>query len=66
MSDALLFFDEADAPFGNRSDVKDSHDRYANLNIAYLLQYMETYSGLVVLATNLRSAIDEAAVRHLD
>ena len=63
---AVLFFDEADAIFGKRSDVKDAHDRYANIESAYLLQRMETFDGLAVLATNLRANIDEAFTRRLD
>ncbi|HYQ17178.1 MAG TPA: ATP-binding protein, partial [Polyangiaceae bacterium] len=62
---ALLFFDEADALFGKRSEVKDSHDRYANIEINYLLQRMEAYSGLAVLATNMKSALDQAFMRRL-
>lgn len=62
---ALLFFDEADALFGKRSEVKDSHDRYANIEINYLLQRMEEYSGVAVLATNMRAALDTAFVRRL-
>jgi hypothetical protein len=62
---AILFFDEADALFGKRSDVKDSHDRYANIEINYLLQRMEAYRGLVILATNRRSSLDHAFVRRL-
>lgn len=65
-SGGLLFFDEADALFGKRTEVKDSHDRYANLEVAYLLQRMEAYSGLVILATNRRNAIDETFLRRLD
>ena len=61
----VLFFDEADALFGKRSEVKDSHDRYANIEIAYLLQKMEEYEGLAILATNLRQNLDEAFVRRL-
>lgn len=61
----LLFFDEADALFGNRSDVKDAHDRYANQEIAYLLQRMEHYDGITVLATNLRGNLDPAFTRRL-
>ena len=64
-SGAVLLFDEADALFGKRSDVKDSHDRYANLEVAYLLQRMETYRGLAILTTNLRSNVDPAFVRRL-
>ncbi len=63
---AVLFFDEADAIFGKRSDVRDAHDRYANIESAYLLQRLETFDGLAVLATNLRSNIDEAFTRRLD
>jgi ATP-dependent 26S proteasome regulatory subunit len=62
---ALLFFDEADAIFGKRSEVKDSHDRYANIEISYLLQRMEQYHGLAVLATNMKSALDVAFMRRL-
>ena len=64
-SNAVLFFDEADALFGKRSEVRDSHDRYANIEIAYLLQQMEQYDGVAILATNLRQNIDEAFVRRL-
>jgi MoxR-like ATPase len=64
-SNAILFFDEADALFGKRSDVRDSHDRYANVEIAYLLQRMEEYEGVVILATNLRKNMDEAFVRRM-
>ncbi len=63
---AVLLFDEADAIFGKRSEVRDAHDRYANIESAYLLQRMETFDGLAVLATNLRSNIDEAFTRRLD
>ena len=62
---AILFFDEADALFGKRSEVKDSHDRYANIEINYLLQRMESYRGLAILATNMKSALDSAFVRRL-
>jgi hypothetical protein len=62
---AILFFDEADALFGKRSEVKDSHDRYANIEINYLLQRMESYGGLAILATNLRNALDLAFTRRL-
>jgi SpoVK/Ycf46/Vps4 family AAA+-type ATPase len=65
-TDAVLFFDEADALFGKRSEVRDAHDRYANIEIAYLLQRMEQYDGLAVLATNLRHHLDEAFTRRLD
>ncbi|WP_370378883.1 ATP-binding protein [Catenulispora sp. GAS73] len=63
--DLVLFFDEADALFGKRSDVGDAHDRYANIEVAYLLQRLETYDGLVVLATNLQRNIDEAFLRRI-
>ncbi|TQL51858.1 ATP-binding protein [Ornithinicoccus hortensis] len=63
---AVLFFDEADAVFGKRSSVKDAHDRYANIESAYLLQRLESFDGLAVLATNLRANIDEAFTRRLD
>ncbi|MCA2218013.1 ATP-binding protein [Jidongwangia harbinensis] len=62
---ALLFFDEADALFGKRSEVKDSHDRYANIEINYLLQRIEAYRGLAILATNMKSALDPAFLRRL-
>src|SRR5262249_43126492 len=62
---ALLLFDEADALFGKRSEVKDSHDRYANLEVSYLLQRMEQYRGLAVLTTNMRHALDHAFLRRL-
>jgi ATPase family associated with various cellular activities (AAA)/Winged helix domain, variant len=65
-SNAILFFDEADALFGKRSEVSDAHDRYANIEVAYLLQKMEAYEGAVVLATNLRRNIDNAFLRRLD
>lgn len=64
-SNAILFFDEADALFGKRSDVKDAHDRYANIETSYLLQKMEEYKGIVILATNLNQNIDEAFLRRL-
>ncbi|MCW5581783.1 MAG: ATP-binding protein [Luteimonas sp.] len=64
-SDAVLFFDEADALFGKRSEVKDAHDRYANIETAYLLQRTEEYNGLVILATNLKKNMDEAFIRRL-
>jgi AAA+ superfamily predicted ATPase len=64
-SGAILFFDEADALFGKRSEVKDSHDRYANIEVSYLLQRMEAYSGLAVLATNLKGAVDAAFLRRI-
>jgi hypothetical protein len=62
---ALLLFDEADALFGKRSEVKDSHDRYANIEVSYLLQRMEAYRGLAILTTNMRDALDPAFLRRL-
>jgi SpoVK/Ycf46/Vps4 family AAA+-type ATPase len=62
---AILFFDEADALFGKRSEVKDAHDRYANVEIGYLLQKMEEYEGVAILATNLRQHIDDAFLRRM-
>jgi hypothetical protein len=62
---AILFFDEADALFGKRSEVRDSHDRYANIEINYLLQRMEAYRGLAILATNMKTALDSAFLRRL-
>ncbi|OOG44531.1 AAA family ATPase [Rhodanobacter sp. C06] len=62
---AILFFDEADALFGKRSEVKDSHDRYANIEVNYLLQRLESYRGLAILATNLKGALDNAFLRRL-
>lgn len=64
-SNAILFFDEADSLFGKRSEVKDSHDRYANIETSYLLQRMEEYDGIVILATNLRKNLDDAFIRRL-
>jgi len=64
-SDVLLFFDEADALFGKRTEVKDAHDRYANLEISYLLERMERFKGLAVLATNRKQDLDEAFLRRL-
>lgn len=64
-SGAVLLFDEADALFGKRSEVKDSHDRYANVEVSYLLQKMETYRGLAILTTNQKSALDTAFLRRL-
>ena len=64
--DAVLLFDEADAVFGKRSDVKDAHDRYANLESAYLLQRLESFGGIALLTTNLRANIDDAFTRRLD
>ncbi|MGW6460374.1 ATP-binding protein, partial [Streptomyces sp. NPDC055078] len=65
-TDAVLLFDEADAVFGKRSEVKDAHDRYANLESAYLLQRLESFDGVALLTTNLRANIDEAFTRRLD
>ena len=63
---AVLLFDEADAIFGKRSEVKDANDRYANIEVAYLLQRMESFDGIAILATNLRANVDEAFTRRLD
>ena len=62
---AILLFDEADALFGKRSEVKDSHDRYANIEISYLLQRMEAYRGLAILTTNMKGALDPAFLRRM-
>jgi SpoVK/Ycf46/Vps4 family AAA+-type ATPase len=64
-SNAILFFDEADALFGKRSEIKDAHDRYANIEVGYLLQKMEEYEGISVLATNLPQHLDEAFTRRM-
>ncbi len=64
-SGAILLFDEADALFGRRSEVRDSHDRYANLEVSYLLQQMETYQGVAILTTNMQHALDAAFLRRL-
>ncbi|MBN2532166.1 MAG: AAA family ATPase [Spirochaetales bacterium] len=64
-SNAILFFDEADALFGKRTEVKDAHDRYANIEVSYLLQKIDEYTGLVILATNFSKNIDEAFERRL-
>ncbi len=64
-SGAILLFDEADALFGKRSEVKDSHDRYANIEVSYLLQRMEAYRGLAILTTNMKAALDQAFQRRL-
>jgi ATP-dependent 26S proteasome regulatory subunit len=61
----ILLFDEADALFGKRSEVKDSHDRYANMEVSYLLQRIESYRGLAILTTNLKTSIDQAFLRRL-
>jgi SpoVK/Ycf46/Vps4 family AAA+-type ATPase len=65
LSNAILFFDEADALFGKRSEVKDAHDRYANIETAYLLQQIEDYAGPVILSTNLKMNLDEAFLRRM-
>ena len=62
---AILLFDEADALFGKRSEVKDSHDRYANIEVSYLLQRMEAYRGLAILTTNMKTALDQAFLRRI-
>lgn len=64
-SGAILLFDEADALFGKRSEVRDSHDRHANIEVSYLLQRMETYRGLAILTTNMRHALDPAFLRRI-
>ena len=64
-SGAVLLFDEADALFGKRSDVRDSHDRYSNTEVSYLLQRMEAYRGVAILTTNLKSTLDAAFMRRL-
>jgi SpoVK/Ycf46/Vps4 family AAA+-type ATPase len=64
-SGAVLLFDEADALFGKRSEVRDSHDRYANVEVSYLLSRMETYRGLAILTTNFRHALDPAFLRRI-
>lgn len=63
---AVLFFDEADALFGKRSEVQDAHDRYANIEVSYLLQRIERFDGVAILATNLRQNLDEAFLRRID
>jgi vesicle-fusing ATPase len=62
---AMLFFDEADALFGKRTDVKDAHDRYANIDVSYLLQRIESFRGVVILATNKRQDVDGTFLRRL-
>jgi len=62
---AILLFDEADALFGKRTEVRDSHDRYANIEVSYLLQRMEAYGGLAILTTNMKEALDAAFLRRL-
>jgi vesicle-fusing ATPase len=64
-SDVVLFFDEADSLFGKRTEVKDAHDRYANLEVSYLLERMERFKGLAILATNRKKDLDEAFLRRL-
>ena len=64
-SGSILFFDEADALFGKRSEVRDSHDRYANIEVGYLLQRMEAYRGLAILATNMKNVLDPAFLRRI-
>src|SRR5262249_19356192 len=64
-SGAVLLFDEADALFGKRTEVKDSHDRYANIEVSYLLQRMEAYRGLAILTTNRKEALDPAFLRRI-
>jgi SpoVK/Ycf46/Vps4 family AAA+-type ATPase len=63
---SILFFDEADALFGKRSETKDSHDRYANINVGYLLQRIKEHKGIVILALNFASNIDPAAARRMN
>jgi SpoVK/Ycf46/Vps4 family AAA+-type ATPase len=65
MTQSLLFFDEADSLFGKRTEVKDAHDRYANMEVNYLLQRIEQYQGLVVLSTNMQRNVDEAFLRRM-
>lgn len=65
-SSAVLFFDEADALFGKRSEVQDAHDRYANIEVSYLLQRIERFDGVAILATNLKQNLDEAFLRRID
>jgi hypothetical protein len=64
--DWILFFDEADAIFGKRTNVRDAHDKYANQEVSYLLQRIEEFNGLVILATNMKNNIDEAFIRRFD
>jgi SpoVK/Ycf46/Vps4 family AAA+-type ATPase len=64
-SNAILFFDEADALFGKRTEISDAHDRYANIETSFLLQKMEAYEGVVILATNLKENMDEAFTRRI-
>ncbi|HUP12400.1 MAG TPA: ATP-binding protein, partial [Niastella sp.] len=62
----ILFFDEADAIFGKRTSVRDAHDKYANQEVSYLLQRIEDYNGLIILATNMKSNIDDAFMRRFN
>jgi len=64
-SSAIVFLDEADALFGKRSEIKDTHDRYANLEVTYLLQRIEDYNGIVILSTKHSNTIDEALIRRM-
>ncbi|MEG1943655.1 MAG: ATP-binding protein, partial [Angelakisella sp.] len=64
-SNSILFFDEADSIFGKRSQVKEANDRFANIQVSYILQRLEDYDGVVILASNLRSNIDEAFMRRM-
>ena len=64
-ANAIIFFDEADSIFGKRSEVRDSHDRYANIEISYLLQKLDDFDGVIILATNLRKNMDEAFTRRM-
>ena len=64
-ADAVLLFDEADSLFGKRSEVRDSHDRYANIEVSFLLQRIEQFDGVAILATNLRQHLDDALLRRL-
>jgi SpoVK/Ycf46/Vps4 family AAA+-type ATPase len=66
LGEGVLLFDEADALFGKRSEVRDAHDRYANMEVAYLLQRLERYRGVVILTSNLNGNLDDAFMRRLD
>src|SRR5262249_34681757 len=66
LGEAVLLFDEADALFGKRSEVRDAHDRYANMEVAYLLQRLERYQGVGILTSNLNGNLDDAFIRRLD
>ena len=65
-ANAVLFFNEADALFGKRSEVKDAHDRHANIEVNYLLQKMEEHEGIVILSTNTRGEVDQAFLRRMN